>query len=111
MKNSDFSAAITFNEYKDSKTEIYYFGNDYGLFIDIDNKNMSRKIYIYKNKNIKTDLFTIVENDVENQSEIHNPEYDDPKDNTPYSGSVKMIIVAAVIFTSVVYLAFYIIVV
>ena len=106
MKKSESRQSMTFEEYKSNKTEIYYFGNEYGLFIDIDNKNMSRKIYIYRN--IKPDLPPIMENDIESQND---KEHDKECNVNSYRVSINMVISATVIFASVMYISFCVIII
>lgn len=66
-------SAITFDEFKNKVDEVFEFGNDWGLYVEID-KNYNHFMENKINKN-KYKLFSIIENNIE-EDDINYDTYD-----------------------------------
>lgn len=71
INRSRSKSAITFKELKNKTEEIYEFGNDWGLYVDIEMNYQNN----FKPQKIKTSnftLFKILEDDDEEENEMQN---------------------------------------
>lgn len=94
--NNKSRSALTFSELKNKTEDIYEFGNDWGLYIDIEINYHNHFKEMRENKinrinKIKNTLDKIDESEYENEyNEIYKDDYDNNKNKNKMSSGIRI---------------------